>query len=368
MILHDLLALVAALLLLYLGTRLVRAARDDGPGAALDLFKNAMRQGLWLAIIPALAELYHYLGLQTRQGLEDGALRLLMISVFVMLPVVLIKRTASWVAFEVILAAPVAVGLLREALSSDAFGIVLSDSRYLALVVFAIIAASTLVIRGAITGWGRTGLGVLAGLAVAGAAVSLFIVTDFEVVCFWLTAFIAIGAGVALLVSDRIVHMAFWLLASLAAFASFYLLLGADFLGFTQVLVYIGGILILFLFGVMLTQRVDVPLKAAISWRVLIPGVIIGVLTTGLLVFLAGGNSWSQKPIESITRLSPNAGELAAKPTAFALGESFMSTYILPFEVVSVLLLVAMIGATYIARGKSEGDSAGAPDGEGGAA
>ena len=162
--------------------------------------------------------------------------------------------------------------------------------------------------------------------------------------------------------------MAFWLLASLAAFAIFYLLLGADFLGFAQVLIYIGGILILFLFGVMLTQRVDVPLKAANSWRVLIPGVIIGVLTTGLLVFLAGGNSWSQKPAESITRIGSNAGELAAKPTAFALGESFMSTYILPFEVVSVLLLIAMIGATYIARGKSEGDSAGDPDGEGGVA
>ena len=54
------------------------------------------------------------------------------------------------------------------------------------------------------------------------------------------------------------------------------------------------------------------------------------------------------------------------KPTAFALGESFMSTYILPFEVVSVLLLVAMIGATYIARGKSEGDSAGAIRSRGG--
>ena len=178
---------------------------------------------------------------------------------------------------------------------------------------------------------------------------------------------IAVGSGVLILVSDKIVHMAFWLLASLAGFAIFYLLLGADFLGFPQVLVYIGGVLILFLFGVMLTQRVDVPLKAAASLRVLVPGVVIGVLTTGLLVFLAGGNNWSEKAAKEIAQISPNAVK-AAEPTAFGLGEAFMSTYILPFEVVSVLLLVAMVGATYIARGKSEGDLAGGADGEGGAA
>ena len=367
MIVHDLLALSSALLLLYLGTRLVRAAREGGPEAALELFTHAMRQGLWLAIIPALCELYIYLGLESRIGLEPSPLRMLLISAFVMLPVVLIMRTASWVAFETILGAAVVVGVLREFMASDGFGVSLSDSRYLALVVFATIAASTLVVRGAITGWGRTGLGVLAGLATVGGAVSFFSVTDFEAACFYITAAITVGSGVWILVSDKIVHMAFWLLASLAGFASFYLLLGADFLGFTQVLVYIGGILILFLFGVMLTQRVDVPLKAAVSLRVLVPGVVIGVLTTGLLVFLAGGNNWSEKAAKDIAQISPNAVK-AAEPTAFGLGEAFMSTYILPFEVVSVLLLVALVGATYIARGKSEGDSAGGADGEGGAA
>ena len=368
MIFHDLLALSSALLLLYLGTRLVRAAREGGPEAALELFTHAMRQGLWLAIIPALCELYIYLGLESRIGLESGPLRMLLISAFVMLPVVLIMRTASWVAFETILGAAAVVGVLREFLASDGFGLSLSDSRYLALVVFATIAASTLVVRGAVTGWGRTGLGVLAGLATVGGAVSFFSVTDFEAACFYITAAIAVGSGVLILVSDKIVHMAFWLLASLAGFASFYLLLGADFLGFTQVLVYIGGILILFLFGVMLTQRVDIPLKSEVSWRVLIPGVIIGIFTTGLLVFVAGGNNWVVKPAEEISRIGPTGAGPAAEPTAFGLGQSFMSTYILPFEVVSVLLLVAMIGATYIARGKSEGDAVGAEGGEGGAA
>ena len=375
MIFHDLLALISALLLIYLGTKLVRTGRDEGPGAALDLFTWAMRQGLWLVIIPALGELYIYLGPAGRVGVDaldspvlDGTLRLLLISFFAVLPAVLIMRTASWVTIAVILGAAGGVGILRAFLGSSGFGIDLSDSRFTGLAVFAVIAASTLLVRRAITGWGRTGLGVLAGLATAGAAISLVSSTNFEAACFWVTAFIAIGAGVAILVSDKIVHMAFWLLASLAGFASFYLLLGADFLGFTQVLVYIGGILILFLFGVMLTQKVDIPLKSEVSWRILIPGVIIGIFTTGLLVFVAGGNNWVVKPAEEISRLGPTGAGPAAEPTAFGLGQSFMSTYILPFEVVSVLLLVAMIGATYIARGKSEGDAVGAEGGEGGAA
>ncbi len=374
MIFHDLLAFISALLLIYLGTKLVRTGRDEGPDAALDLFTRAMRQGLWLAIIPALFELYYYLGPQGRVGVDalgnpvlDATLRLLMVSFFTMLPAVLIMRTASWVTIAVILGAAIAVGILRAFLGSEGIGIDLSDARFTSLAIFAVIAASTLLVRRAVTGWGRQGLGVLGGLAMAGALISLLSSTNFEAACFWVTAFIAIGAGVAILVSDRIVHMAFWLLASLAGFASFYLLLGADFLGFTQVLVYIGGILILFLFGVMLTQRVDIPLKAEVSWRVLIPGVIIGLLTMGILVFIAGGNNWAVKPAEQISRIGPSGAGPAAEPTAFGLGQSFMSTYILPFEVVSVLLLVAMIGATYIARGKSEGDAAAAEGGEGGA-
>ena len=118
MIFHDLLALSSALLLLYLGTRLVRAAREGGGEAALELFTHAMRQGLWLAIIPALCELYIYLGLESRIGLESGPLRMLLISVFVMLPVVLIMRTASWVAFETILGAAAAVGFGTRSLRS----------------------------------------------------------------------------------------------------------------------------------------------------------------------------------------------------------------------------------------------------------
>ncbi len=182
---------------------------------------------------------------------------------------------------------------------------------------------------------------------------------SFHDTLFWILAVISVGSAAMILRSRGIVHMAFWLLTSLGGFAGFYLLLGADFLGFAQILVYIGGILILFLFGVMLTHQTDVPIKAAVSWRVLVPGFFAGVGVMVLLVFVVGGNSWKVLPEGEVTTLAgaTEGGSPAAESTAFLLGERFMSTYLLPFEVVSIVLLVAMIGATYIARGKSERDT-----------
>ena len=161
---------------------------------------------------------------------------------------------------------------------------------------------------------------------------------------FWAFAVVAVVPALGLLLSPKIVHMAFWLLFSLAGFAGLYLQLGAGFLGFAQVVVYIGGILILFLFGVMLTQKQDVPVRE--RWRpaLLVPGVAAGLLIMGCLLFVAAGMPWKEIP--------PPA---AAGDATRQIGLELMSVYILPFEVVSLLLLVAMVGATYIARSKEEG-------------
>jgi NADH:ubiquinone oxidoreductase subunit 6 (subunit J) len=188
---------------------------------------------------------------------------------------------------------------------------------------------------------------------------------------FWVMAVFTVVAGVMILFSPSIVRMAFWLLGSLAGFAGLYLLLGADFLGFAQILIYIGGILILFLFGVMLTHRGDVPVRQSVSWRVLLPGVIAGLGVTALLVVLVGTNGWRVAGPEAVTTLTPvsaadAAGGAPAPPpapaTAEGIGSRFLSTFLLPFEVVSVLLVVAMVGATYIARSRAEE----APPGGGG--
>jgi NADH-quinone oxidoreductase subunit J len=158
-------------------------------------------------------------------------------------------------------------------------------------------------------------------------------------VLFWIFAAISVGPGLGILLAKDIVRQAFWLLLSLTGFACLYLLMGADFLGFTQVVVYIGGILILFLFGVMLTHRLDVPLKEVKGWSLVVPGVIAGLISAAALLHVAVRTDWST--LEEANQVAP---------TTETIGERIMSTYLLPFEIVSLLLLVALVGATYIAR------------------
>ena len=160
----------------------------------------------------------------------------------------------------------------------------------------------------------------------------------FSNIMFWVFAAIAVIPALFVLFSREIVHMAFWLLVSLAGFAGLYLQMGAGFLGFTQVVVYIGGILILLLFGIMLTQKLDVPLRERQSWGFVFPGVLAGLLFIVGLVFIAWNVPWKT------TEPAP------AEFVADQIGVGFMSTFILAFEAVSVLLLVAMVGAAYLVR------------------
>jgi len=180
---------------------------------------------------------------------------------------------------------------------------------------------------------------------------------SFHETVFWVFAAIAVIPAFLILFSKSIVRMAFLLLSSLAGFAGLYLHLEAGFLGFTQVLVYIGGILILFLFGVMLTQRTDIPVRAKAGPALAVPGFFAGLLLTAALLFIAVGNPWKTH--------APTPVPAGENETA-QIGLRVLSTYVLPFEAVSILLLAAMVGATYIARAHSPGNSGeagpGAPD------
>ena len=189
----------------------------------------------------------------------------------------------------------------------------------------------------------------------------------FSDLVFYAFAVIAVLPAVAILFVSGIVRMAFLLLFSLAGFAGLYLQIGAGFLGFTQVVVYIGGILILFLFGVMLTARMDVPVREKIGPALLVPGVFAGLMILCGLLFVAVGTPWQERaPAAShpVAAAPPAAVPPSGLPAAPAMprrdaetsriGVKLLGAYILPFEAVSILLLVAMIGATYIARSRSE--------------
>ncbi len=157
---------------------------------------------------------------------------------------------------------------------------------------------------------------------------------------FFLFALLAVGAAVAAATAPKIVHAAFGLMAAFLAVAAIYALLGADFVAFSQILVYVGGILVLLVFGVLLTARTTVGLgleKAATRTG--------AVLTAGLLffvlVFSIHGTRW---PVPE----TPAAPE----PTTEAIGRAFLDPagMLVPFELASVLLLGALIGAAYLAR------------------
>lgn len=162
-----------------------------------------------------------------------------------------------------------------------------------------------------------------------------------EVVVFYLLAVLTVASAAAVVLSRSLIYSAFALLGAFFGVAGFYLLLGADFLAASQLLIYIGGILMLLLFGVMLTHKLyDLDLRTEVVqfW----PGLIIA---GGLFVILSR--------LAFVTEWSLGEGRPPA-PTTKAIGQAFMGDWILPFEAASVLLLVALIGAALIVRRKKE--------------
>jgi len=162
------------------------------------------------------------------------------------------------------------------------------------------------------------------------------------------TAFLAIGgmtAGAALMVVlfRNLLHAAIALFFCLGGVAGLYILLGADFLGMAQLLVYAGGILVLIIFGVFLTARiydVKVDLKGKglpEKWGV--------AAAVGLFVVMWSVISKTDWPMQPGTYASTTEG----------LGNLFLTKYLLAFELVSILLLFTMVGSLLLIRNKGEG-------------
>jgi NADH-quinone oxidoreductase subunit J len=133
-------------------------------------------------------------------------------------------------------------------------------------------------------------------------------------------------------------YSVFSLLFTFFGVAGLYVLLHADFLAVTQILIYVGGILVLLLFGVMLTNRViSVDIKTSTIQTV--PALLVVAVVAGTL----SGMFYS-------TFGSAVAPSTALKTTTPAIGELLLTTYLLPFEIASVVLLVALIGAALMSR------------------
>ncbi len=162
-----------------------------------------------------------------------------------------------------------------------------------------------------------------------------------EAALFYLFALVAGGSALALVFSRNIVRTAVCLLFTLMGVAGLYFLLHAEFLAAVQLVVYAGGTLILIIFGVMLTS------KSPFSRFDAKPVEIVTALTVGLVLMVALSAALLRMPINATGPI-----ETASGYPLLTLGQALLGDYLIPFEVVSVLLLVVLIGSAYLARGR----------------
>jgi NADH-quinone oxidoreductase subunit J len=166
---------------------------------------------------------------------------------------------------------------------------------------------------------------------------------------FYALASLTLGSGLAVVMLRNLVHSALFLVLSFVGVAGVYLMLGAQFLAAAQVLIYIGAISVLILFGIMLTRRANSPYTNADSSQaaggLVAAGLLFAVLTVVLLA-----TRWP------LLALGPDAAQVAV------IGRLLLGPYLVPFEVASVLLLVALVGALALARRDAgETEDAGGP-------
>ncbi len=177
-------------------------------------------------------------------------------------------------------------------------------------------------------------------------------------------------SAIAVVVSQTVVRMAFWLVISLGSTAALFFLAHADFVGAAQLLVYVGGTLVLLVFGVMLTASGPY-LKIATSPGETVLAGFLGLLFLFVVFGSVSGVEW-RKPVAVV---DANVSTGAVGNTLRPLGLSFLGArpdvdinadvkhkkagYLLPFEIVSVHLLVVLIGASYLARAKRRSQAAG---------
>jgi NADH-quinone oxidoreductase subunit J len=161
---------------------------------------------------------------------------------------------------------------------------------------------------------------------------------------FWFFAILAVAGALMVVFLKRLVNSAFSLAFALIGVAGLYWTLGADFIGTTQILIYVGGVTVLILYGVMLTPKES----TRVPVMHFIPAGVVVALIAAMLFSVYKGVQFA---------LASRAVELKEpQPTAEAIGRVFLERegYLVAFELASVLLLIVVVGAVYIARRKRE--------------
>lgn len=166
---------------------------------------------------------------------------------------------------------------------------------------------------------------------------------ELSIILFYVFGLLAAASGLVVALTKNVIYAAFALILCFIALAGVYVFLGAEFIGVTQILVYVGGVLVLLVFGVMLTNRVKGgPLNSKTHNKYMGALLSIGVF----LLFVKGILAANFASLEWVSQ------EKSTKAGLKGFGLNLMTEYVLAFEMVGIMLLVALIGAVYIAGKK----------------
>ena len=162
-----------------------------------------------------------------------------------------------------------------------------------------------------------------------------------EEIFFYLISAIVLGSALGVVLVSNVVHAALFLVASLVSVAGLYILLSAEFIALVQLLIYAGGVIILMLFALMMTRGRDLPQQLNGAQRPF--AAIVGLVIVAVFVAAMVSTSWP----------GDDGGGVTAVPFT-AIGEGLFRDWAVPFEIASLVLLVALIGAIVVARQEEE--------------
>lgn len=158
-------------------------------------------------------------------------------------------------------------------------------------------------------------------------------------VLFLIFASVAVFSALLTVTSDQLVHAALWFVVTLGGLAACYLLLAAEFVAWVQVLIYIGSVVVLLLFALMLTRAPTGPGSATFTPNKLAAGAVAVLTTVSLGVVMYAGFEGERIETQSV-----------AIGSASAIGEAIFSSWVLPFEILSLVLVAALVGAIVLSR------------------
>jgi NADH-quinone oxidoreductase subunit J/NAD(P)H-quinone oxidoreductase subunit 6 len=188
-------------------------------------------------------------------------------------------------------------------------------------------------------------LGLLVLGLVTGVAALMLVVLgqDWSDALFWIFGAVMIGSGLLVVTMRDIIRCGLAMIVCFLALAGIYVIIGAPLIAAAQVIVYIGAISVLILFAIMLTQTKDAPSRLVFQTQA-VPAAIASVVIAVIIALAIAATDWAE------------AAKRVRLATGFMATELFDS-YVLPFEVVSVLLLAAVIGGVYLAKREPGGPS-----------